>query len=200
VGHPPQLLALFGLLLASVLGGFAWVAFHGRNPDPAPGYRFVTLQELGDFQVTSPPSPLRDLQLRLSPAPVQTPTPTTFPDKIRALDGQAVVVPGFMMPESMDGHGKLTSFLLFRSTLTCCFGRIPRLNEMALCEADPARPVDLLDNIPIRVYGRLKVGEVRRNGQVQALYRVAVERVERLNHPDVSTQLAAKPSEPTWAP
>jgi hypothetical protein len=133
-------------------------------------------------------------------APEQTPTPTTFPEAIQALDGQAVVVPGFMMPEALDANGKLTSFLLFRSTLTCCFGRIPRLNEMVLCETDPAHPVDLVDNIPIRVYGRLRVGEIRRYGQVQALYRITVERVERLNHPDVSTQLVAKPAGPTWAP
>jgi hypothetical protein len=181
-------------------GAMAWAGFHSRNPDPTPGYRQVTLQELGDFQVTPPPIPVGGRQLGRPLAPAQTPTPTTFPQTIRALDGQAVVVPGFMMPEALDGHGRLTSFLLFRSTLTCCFGRIPRLNEMVLCEADPARPVDLLDNAPIRVYGRLKVGEVRRYGQVQALYRVAVERVERLDHPDASTQLVAKPAGPKWAP
>ena len=117
-----------------------------------------------------------------------TPTPTSYPASILALNKTKVVIPGYMMPYDQDASGGIISFMLVRSMLVCCFGQAPRLNEVVLCQAAPGHPVEYASNVPLRVYGTLEVGELREYGQVQALYRMKVDHIAYLYHPDASLQ------------
>jgi hypothetical protein len=171
------------LALTACLVGVDYLV--GGDPEPAPGYRSVTLADLGAFQVRENvllPGAAKQ------PGSFPTPTPTTFPAAIRSLDGAEVVIPGYMMPYDSDGDGKVLSFYLVRSILICCFGVPPRLNEIVRCEAQPGKSCPYYYNIPVRVYGRLRVAEIREYGQVQALYRLSVERIQQLKFPDHSLQ------------
>jgi hypothetical protein len=179
-------LACAGLVTACLVG-VDWLV--GGDPPPAAGYKALTLADLGSFKVLE--EPLLPGALK-QPQSFPTPTPTDFPASIRALDGTKVVVPGYMMPYDSDGDGKVLSFYLVRSILICCFGVPPRLNEIVRCEALPGKSCPYYYNIPVRVYGRLRVGEIREYGQVQALYRMSVERIEQLKVPDPSMQPAPK--------
>jgi hypothetical protein len=184
---PKLLFVVFGCFSAMSIGMLLVQVFAGKDPAPAKGFRKVALTELGAFQIVEEAA----LPGALKPAQSwPTPTPTTYPDPIRALDGAEVVIPGYMMPYDEDGSGGVLSFYLVRSIMICCFGARPRLNEIVRCDAPPGHPVKYFYNVPVRVYGKLQVRELREYGQVQALYRLNVENVERLKNPDNSMQPA----------
>jgi hypothetical protein len=179
------LTAMFLGLVLMALGRIGVDLTFGSDPPPAKGYKVVTLAELGNFKVADP-SMLPSTENTTKAWP--TPTPTTFPESIRALNGVEVVIPGFMMPYDEDGEGGVINFYLVRSIMICCFGQTPRLNEVVRCETALGHPAKYYSNIPLRIYGKLTVGEIREYGQVQALYRLNVERVETMNRPDDSLQ------------
>lgn len=175
---------LWGLFLM-ILCGLGIEIHLGSDAAPMKGYDVVTLADLGAFPVADPNAPLNFAEnVKVWPSP----TPTHFPDSIRALDGKEVVVPGYMMPYDLDANGAVLSFYLVRSIMICCFGQPPRLNEVVRCETLPGHPLQFFNNIPLRVYGKLAVGEIREYGQVQALYRLKVEHIEELKQPDSSLQ------------
>jgi hypothetical protein len=162
----------------AALQGTLWV--FGDNPDLEKGARLVTLTQLGNYPVNEVgyvPGRMR--------ADMPVPTPVAIPASIRALGGSEVAVPGYMMPYDED-KGGVTRFLLVRSIMVCCFGQPPRLNEIILCEMPGKEHCKFYYNVPIRVYGRLEVGEIREFGQVLALYRLAVRRIDELKRPDAS--------------
>jgi hypothetical protein len=182
-------LRAFLVLAALILSLLAVDWLIGGDPPPATGYKLITLADLGSFPVKENvllPGATKSVES------FPTPTPTRFPDSIRSMDGAEVVVPGYMMPYDSDGDGKVLSFYLVRSILICCFGVPPRLNEIVRCEAAPGKSCEYYYNIPVRVYGKLKVGEIREYGQVQALYTMSVERIEQLKFPDKSLQALPK--------
>ena len=186
-GWPRLLLALLGVPAALAAGLWARQFIWNRDAPLRAGFQKVTLAQLGAFPLAENPL------LPGAPKPGQaaaTPKPTAFPDSIRALDGAEAAIPGYMMPFDEDGQGGVLSFYLVRSVMVCCFGVRPRLNEIVLCEAVPGHPAAYFYNVPIRVYGKLKVGELREYGQVQALYRLKVESIEELKQPDGSMQAA----------
>ena len=97
------------ITITACLVGVDWLI--GDDPAPAAGYRKVTLADLGAFQVRENvllPGATKQAQS------FPTPTPTTFPKSIGALDGTEVVIPGYMMPYDSDGDGKVLSFYLVR--------------------------------------------------------------------------------------
>jgi hypothetical protein len=185
---PRSLWVLFLGFPLAALGSLVFEDWLTKDPPPAPGYNLVTLRELGGFQVFGPLPATNALSTDPGLRPNRKPTPTVFPVAIQALNDTEVVVPGFMLPYNLDRRGKVSSFYLIRSTMVCCFGQPPRLNEIVRCETVAGHPVEFMDNLPVRVYGRLMVGDVLQDGQVQALYRLKVERVERLRHPDQTLQ------------
>jgi hypothetical protein len=181
----PSRRGLFPLLALAVmmLIYLGWDSWTGWDPAPEPGYRRVSLADLGAFQVEGQ----QDFAAQGNPKAWPSPTPTVFPRAIKALGGQEVYIRGFMMPYDEDAQGVL-SFMLVRSVLICCFGQPPRLNEIVMCQMPKGEHAKFYSNIPVRVYGRLLVGEIREFGQVQALYRLQVEKVQRVSSIDSSMQ------------
>lgn len=173
------LLPFFGFV---VIGGYLWVLDAKENPPIESGYHLTTLTELGNFHIE---------EQRFLPGSmgkgVPPPTPVTIPEDIQALSGGDTVIPGYMMPYDMDQEG-VKRFLLVRSVMVCCFGQPPRLNEIVMCAVPSGERVKSMYNIPVRVYGKLSVGEVREYGRVLALYTMEVKKVQELKRPDASMQ------------
>jgi hypothetical protein len=148
------------------------------DPQPLkPGYQDASLERLSAFRYFTPGVD--------DPGTV----PRRLPKAIQALDKQEVAVLGFMVPAEFDGDD-MRSFMLVKTRMVCCYGRIPRLNEWVMVLVPPGLRVAYTPDVPVRAYGRLSVGEVTEDGMSMGLYRLAAESVEqprdpwtrRLNH------------------
>lgn len=95
-------------------------------------------------------------------------------DSVLALDGKPVEIAGYMLPISVKGE-KVDEFLLMPDTGACCYGTMPALNGFVFARAK--KGANLLDNIPIRIRGKLTVEEVWQSGFFSHLYFVEVEEV-----------------------
>jgi hypothetical protein len=120
----------------------------GASGDEAP--ELLTFETLADFEYRAP-NP--DLPNGLEEAM------KSIPQEIRDLEGRVVSIEGFMVPlrysETDDG---VTSFLLSRFQLSCCFGLVPRANELVEVEMDPEHSAPYVSYIPITITGRIHVG------------------------------------------
>ena len=92
--------------------------------------------------------------------------------EVLALDGKPVEIAGFMLSISLKGD-KVSEFLLMEDTSACCFGMMPAFNEIVFARAK--KGVNLFDNIPVRVRGKLTVEEVWQEGFFSHLYFLEVE-------------------------
>ena len=61
--------------------------------------------------------------------PVEAPVEIGFPDAVRKMDGQTVQIEGYMIPLKFE-DGKVKSFFLSRYMMGCCFGVLPKANEI----------------------------------------------------------------------
>jgi hypothetical protein len=52
-----------------------------------------------------------------------------FPDEVRAMDGQKVRIEGYMIPLKFE-DGAVKTFFLSRYMMGCCFGMLPKANEI----------------------------------------------------------------------
>jgi hypothetical protein len=92
-----------------------------------------------------------------------------LPEDVRALDGRAVGVPGFIL--TMGDTEGLREFILLESLWGCCFGSVPDVNQTILVRLGPARAMDYTA-APVLVTGKMQVGEERQAGFVASLYRI----------------------------
>jgi hypothetical protein len=106
-----------------------------------------------------------------------------IPPVIRALNGRQVVVTGFMQPLSLR-NGQVNEFLLFRDRGTCCFGGTPQINHWIGVLLTNGMTAAKLGR-PVAVEGRLDVDEIRTEGVLVGLYRIAASRV---SDPDPAKQ------------
>lgn len=96
-------------------------------------------------------------------------------DNVLALDGKSVEIAGYMLPISVRGE-KVDEFLLLPNTGACCFGQMPAFNAFVYARA--RKGVNLFDNIPIRIRGKLTVEEVWQSGFFSHLYYLDVDDLE----------------------
>lgn len=99
-----------------------------------------------------------------------------IPPAVRALDGKKVVVRGFMMPIEMI-RNETSVFLLVRNRLLCCFGMMVGINEWVHVRMADDKRVPWINDVPIAVYGTLRVREEVRDGMIMSLYRMEGEDV-----------------------
>ncbi len=100
-----------------------------------------------------------------------------IPDVIRQLDGRKVVVTGYMLPMKMDG-ALTTEFLLVANSLLCCYGVVPPMNQWATVKMQK-RGVAPQSDVPIQVFGTLRVQTRIENGALSAIYHLEAERMGR---------------------
>ncbi len=162
-------------LLGSVLAGATARAI---DPEPVPSvssYATVEWQVLADFFYDDPGlGGLDDVSAEALAKRHQK-----LPAAVRALDGKMVRVRGFAVPAELEGD-RIASFLLFaQNELDCAFGHATSMNEWIMVQVRPGDRVELEPFEPMRVSGRLEVGEEIDSGMVLSLYRLTAHRVER---------------------
>jgi hypothetical protein len=99
------------------------------------------------------------------------------PASVRKLDGQRVILHGFMLPTKIKDR-LATEFLLLRTQSTCCFGVPPELNEgIEIVKIDsPTKPIM---DIPVKVVGRLHVRERWEGPYLCSIYQMEAETVSK---------------------
>ncbi|MBI1290308.1 DUF3299 domain-containing protein [bacterium] len=100
-----------------------------------------------------------------------------IPARIRELNEQDVVLTGFVVPLEVE-KGKLKSFVLVRNQMMCCYGVVPEINEWVHVIGEGSYRAPFVQDVPIRAYGKLEVGERIRGGQVMSVYRLRLTHAE----------------------
>lgn len=95
------------------------------------------------------------------------------PNPIRMLNCKKVAVTGFMLPVDFE-EGKVTSFILLNNQMACCFGIMPRMNELIYVKMQGNSSTKFMTDVPIKVFGKFKVGE---ENVVGSLYGIEADRV-----------------------
>lgn len=101
-----------------------------------------------------------------------------IPAGIKAYDGRKAVVTGFMLPVKMNG-GLVKEFLLVKDPMMCCYGAVPNMNEWVVVrmKGDGVRP---LMDVPVSLYGDLKIGAFFENGFLTGIYEMQGDRLTEL--------------------
>ena len=104
---------------------------------------------------------------------------TEIPDEVKQIDGKKVAITGFMLPIDVD-KGKVKRFLLLKSTLSCCFGVAPRINEVIYVESSQKQKIQSVMDMPITVFGKLSVGQqFREDLMLVGVYQLELDEVKR---------------------
>ena len=100
-----------------------------------------------------------------------------IPEDVLAMDGKKVALAGFTLPLVI-ANGRATEFLLLRTQSACCFGMVPRVNELVIVKMAPPGMVPLLDT-PVVAAGTLTLKWIGEGGQLTAIYEMQADKVER---------------------
>jgi len=90
--------------------------------------------------------------------PVDAPIEIGFPDAVRKMDGQTVRIEGYMIPLKFD-DGKVKSFFLSRYMMGCCFGVLPKANEIIEVEMADGKGAFYDAYMPFVTTGKLEIVE-----------------------------------------
>jgi hypothetical protein len=99
------------------------------------------------------------------------------PAKIKALNGKPVLLVGFMVPIDVDRKGNVTSFALTQNQSFCCYGIPPGLTQLVVVQMEAGKVAPYSYDVPVAVYGTMKVGEDIDDGYILSLYRVTATEV-----------------------
>ncbi len=91
-----------------------------------------------------------------------------IPPTIKALDVQKVAVKGFMLPLQQE-KGMTTDFILLRSRMMCCYGKMPNINEWIHVQMGGKGAPCIMDT-PVTISGKLHVAEYRENRTMLGIY------------------------------
>jgi hypothetical protein len=81
----------------------------------------------------------------------------SIPEEIKKLDGLRVSVEGYMLPLEYADEG-VRAFLLSRHQMGCCFGVLPKPNELVECEMPEGEIAPYVSYMTVIVTGKLRVG------------------------------------------
>lgn len=96
-----------------------------------------------------------------------------IPDLIRQLDGQKVLVRGFMLPMKMEGP-LATEVLLVANSLLCCYGVVPPMNQWMTVKLKAG--VKPQQDVPMQFFGTLRVQPRIDNGALSAIYHLDADK------------------------
>lgn len=96
--------------------------------------------------------------------------PGDIPGAVKQLDGSEIKISGFMLPVKTD-NGKVSSFLLLKNRMACCFGVMPRENEFVYAKMQDDKYVDYMKDTPVTVTGVLEIGK---DNYVSGIYSLRV--------------------------
>lgn len=135
-------------------------------------YFKVGFSQLGGYEFDLPmPKELREAE---DPEGVIT---QRIPEPIQELDGEPVVVVGFMVPVEITREGRLKSFALTQNQAFCCYGVPPKINEWIMVTAAEAIELETRLDVPVACYGNMEVGGDVDDGYVLGIYRMEAQEV-----------------------
>ena len=100
-----------------------------------------------------------------------------IPEEIAKLDEQDALLIGFMVPMEIDARGRVKSFTLVKDQMMCCFGVPPAMNDWVSVTMPEGGAIRYERDVPVAVYGKLRVGEEIEDGYVISLYRLQASNV-----------------------
>lgn len=98
-----------------------------------------------------------------------------IPEAIQKLDGKKVLMTGFMLPMKLEG-GLASEFLLIANSMLCCYGVVPPMNQWAVVKMKKGGLKPLQD-VPIQIFGTLRVQPQTENGVLSTIYSLEAERL-----------------------
>lgn len=152
-----------------------------RISHDADGYRELTFEHFNDFVYTPPAGASINMTMPPVPADLGQPFEERIPEQIRELDGQKIAVLGFLIP--LEGSmGAMTSFVLVRNMMICCYGVEPKINEWIMAEASDKQKLRFQMNVPVLLRGVLKIDEVIEEGFVVSLFEMEAHDLEVVDY------------------
>lgn len=100
-----------------------------------------------------------------------------IPDDVLELSGKPLALEGFVIPLELE-RGRMSSFILVRSMMHCCYGVIPQMNEWVHVQVTGAGRPPYSPNMPVTVFGEFDAGDLVENGALLSIYRMNAEFVE----------------------
>jgi hypothetical protein len=164
-------------ILPALLPGALATAGSAR-PAGAEGARFQSIgwDVLGGF-VYDPVLP--DDLLNPSREQLARRAEQVIPPGVRALDGHAIALRGYVIPMEIR-NGRMLSFILAaKNEIGCCFGDGLAMNQWVAVDVPQELTVeaDMLE--PATVLGELDVGEEIADGYVMSLYRLKAQKIRK---------------------
>ena len=102
-----------------------------------------------------------------------------IPDKVKQLNEKKVAITGFMLPIDVD-EGNVKRLLLIKSTMSCCYGVAPRINEVVYVESSKKQKIQAVMDMPITVFGKLSVGQqFREDVMLMGVYQLELDELKR---------------------
>ena len=99
-----------------------------------------------------------------------------IPKPIKELDRKPVALSGFMLPLKVEA-GLVTEMLIMKDQSMCCYGVQPKINEWVSVRMVKTGVKPVMDQ-PVKLYGKLRVGEMRENGYLVGIYALEGERMQ----------------------
>ncbi len=125
------------------------------------GYAKIGFSQLAGFDFAPPPQPL-------APGAAVPDVLSQVPAAIRRLDGEKVVLTGFMLPTKLEG-GLATEFFFLSSSQLCCYGTMPAVNDWIVVKmAKEGLPP--VQDVPVALAGKLRVRAQWTDGFLTSLY------------------------------
>ena len=143
----------------------AKLAVEAPQPHERDGYTSVSFSDLASFPYNT------DEDGKLLEG-------SSLPQKVELLDQEQVALSGFLVPIEFKGE-KVSSLILVRNQLLCCFGEEPKLNEWVFINIDP--PVEMIVDVPVTLFGKFSASPDEEDDQIISLYRMEATAMEKMD-------------------
>ncbi len=148
---------------------------------PAPPIELVPLGKIGEYTLVGFDR-LASFAYEVPDDPITEPKAKAIIDKnvipktVRIFDKQKVALKGYMLPLKVE-DGKITELLILRDQSMCCYGAVPKINEWVSVRMPKGKGVKPIMDVPVTIFGILKVGEVLENGYLVGIYEMDGDRL-----------------------
>lgn len=135
-------------------------------------YQMVSFGQLAGFVFTVSED---ILSMETDPVLATSKVLQQIPPELKKLNERAVALTGFMLPVKMN-DGMVTDFMLLPNTMGCCFGRMPRINEIIIVNTT-GKGFKHFKDVPITIAGTFHVGAIRNDNRLIGIYQMDCEKV-----------------------
>jgi len=115
------------------------------------------------------------LSMEIDPQVAKVKVLEQIPPDIKKLNERAVALTGYMLPVKLH-EGRVTDFMLLPNTTACCYGRMPRINEIVIVNTT-GKGFKPMKDIAITIAGTFHVGAIRNDNRLIGIYQMDCEHV-----------------------